>query len=77
MKKTLLKCTKQVCGMTKGPPQYNETWWWNRDMEEVVAKRKGCHKSRWKSKSAEDKHTLDVAKKEIYTTVLATQESKL
>ena len=30
-----------------------------------------------KSKSVEDKHTLDVAKKEVYTAVLAAQESKL
>ena len=28
-------------------------------------------------KSDEDKHTLDVAKKEVYTAVLAAQESKL
>ena len=31
-------------------------------MEEAVAKRKVCHKAWWKSKSTEDKHTLDVAK---------------
>ena len=42
-------------------------------MEKVVAKRKVCHKAWWKSKSAEDKHTLYVAKKEVYTA----QESKL
>ena len=30
-----------------------------------------------KSKSAEDKHTLDVAKKEVYTAVKTAQESKL
>ena len=29
------------------------------------------------NKAAEDKHTLDVAKKEVYTDVLASQESKL
>ena len=40
MKETLLKSTKQVWGMTKGPPRHKETWWWNRDVEEVVAKRK-------------------------------------
>ena len=40
MKKTWLKGCKQVCGMTKGPPQHKETWWWNRDVEKVVAKRK-------------------------------------
>ena len=46
-------------------------------MEEVVAKRKVCHKAWRKSKSAEDIHTLDVAKKEVYTAVLAAQESEL
>ena len=40
-------------------------------MEKVVAKRKVCHKPWRKSKLAEDKHTLDVAKKEVYTAVLA------
>ena len=42
-----------------------ETWWWNRDAEEVVAKRKVCHKAWRKSKSAEDTHNLDVVKKEV------------
>ena len=46
-------------------------------MEKVVAKRKICLKAWRKSKSAEGKHTLDVAKKEVYTDVLAAQESKL
>ena len=43
----------------------------------MVAKRKVCHKTWRKSKSAEDKHTLDVAKKEVYTAVMTAQESKL
>ena len=74
MKETWLKGSKQVCGMTKGPPRHKETWWSNRDMEKVVAKRKVCHKAWRESKSAEDKHTLDVAKKEVYTAVMAAQE---
>ena len=45
--------------------------------EKVVAKRKVCHKVWRKSKSAEDKHTLDVAKKEVYIAVMTAQESKL
>ena len=73
MKDTWLKDSKQVCGMTKGPPRRKETWWWNKDVKELVAKRRVCHKAWRKSKSAEDKHTLDVAKKEVY----AAQESKL
>ena len=27
MKETWLKGSKQVCGMTKGPPRHKETWW--------------------------------------------------
>ena len=77
LKENWLKGSKQVCKMTKGPPQHKETWWWNRDVEKVVAKRKVCHKAWRKSKSAEDKHTLDVAKKEVYTAVMTAQESKL
>ena len=38
MKETWLKGTKHVCGMTKSPPRHKETWWWNRDVEEVVPK---------------------------------------
>ena len=49
MKETWLKGSKQVCGMTKGP--HKETWWWNRDVENVVAKRNVCHKAWRKSKS--------------------------
>ena len=33
--------------MTNGAPRYKETWWWNRDVEEMVAKRKVCHKAWW------------------------------
>ena len=44
MKETFLKGSKQVCGMTKRPSRHNETWWWNRDVKKVVAKRKVCHK---------------------------------
>ena len=46
-------------------------------MEKVDAKRKVCQKAWRKSKSAEDKHTLDVAKKEVYTVVITVQEYKL
>ena len=73
MKETWLTAFKQGCGMMKGLSRHKETWWWNRDVENVVAKRKVCHKAWRKSKSAEDKHTLDVAMKEVYTAVLAAQ----
>ena len=50
---------------------------WNRDVDKVVAKRKVCHKAWRKSKLAEDKHTLDVAKKEVYTAVMTVQVTRV
>ena len=46
-------------------------------MENMVANQKVCHKPWRKSKSAENKHTLDVVKKEVYTAVMTSQDSKL
>ena len=77
MKEAWLKGSKQVCGMTKGPPRHKETWWWNRDVEKVVAKRGVCRRAWRKSESAEDGHTLNVAKREVYTVVMTAQEYKL
>ena len=62
MKEIWLRGSRQVYGMMKGPTRHRETWWWNRYVEEVVAKYK---------------HTLHVAKKEVYTDVMAAQASKL
>ena len=36
MKKNWLKGSKQVCGMTNGPPRHKDTWWWNRDVEKLL-----------------------------------------
>ena len=33
MNETWLNGSKQVCGITKGPPRHKETWWWNRNVE--------------------------------------------
>ena len=45
MKETWLKGSKQVCGMTKGPPQHKETWWWNRDVGKSGCQTKGVSQS--------------------------------
>ena len=55
----------KVCGMTKGPPRHKETWWWNRDVENVVAKRKVCHKAwqkAWQKGREEMSSVCDVRK---------------
>ena len=46
-------------------------------MEKVVAKQKVCHTAWRKSKSAEDKHHFNVAKKEVYTAVMTAQVTRI
>ena len=80
IKETWLKGTKQVCGMTKvhldtrrlsGGLEMWKSWLPNKRPQTK------CHKAWRKSKSSEDKHTLDVTKKVVYAAVVAAQESKL
>ena len=37
IKETWLKGYKLVCGMTKALPRHKQTWWSNRDVEDVVS----------------------------------------
>ena len=48
-------------------------WWWNRDVDEAVTKRKICYKGWLKSKWTEDKHALDASKKEVDPAVMPAQ----
>ena len=54
----------------QSPTKYNQ-------MEFPCVMYMSFHKAWQESKSAEDKHALDVAKKEVYTAVITAQESKL
>ena len=61
--------------MTKRLPRYKETWWWNRDVEEMVPSKRyvpipGGNLNRLN-------YNLDVAKNEVYAAVLVAQESKI
>jgi len=44
MKEVWQKATEQVCGWTKGPQKYSETWWWNEEVAKFVEEKRMCYK---------------------------------
>ena len=37
LKSALVEAAESICGWTKGGPvRYNETWWWNEDVSNVI-----------------------------------------
>ena len=39
-KRKLLDVASEVCGYTKGKPRYFETWWWNKDVDVAVCRKR-------------------------------------
>ena len=40
LEKKLLDVASEVCGYTKGKPRHFETWWWNKDVDVAVCRKR-------------------------------------
>ena len=40
LKKIMMETAQHICGMSKGPCRYKETWWWNEEVAEAVREKK-------------------------------------
>ena len=40
IKDIMMETAQDICGMTKGPRRYKETWWWNKEVAETVRNKK-------------------------------------
>ena len=45
----MLKACDEVCGKKKGRRDQGDTWWWNEDVKETIARKKDVHKEICKS----------------------------
>ena len=45
----MLKAFLEVCGKMKGRRDQGDTWWWNKDVKEAIARKKDAHKEMRKS----------------------------
>ena len=44
-----LQATEEVCGVSKGKACHGETWWWNEEVQEVIASKKASLSEGYKS----------------------------
>ena len=54
----VLKACGKVCGKKKGRTDRGDTWWWNEDVEGVIARIKDAHKEMYKSETEANKARL-------------------
>ena len=47
----MLKAFDEGCGKKKGRRDQGDTWWWNKDVKEAIARKKDAHKEMCKSRT--------------------------
>ena len=65
----MLKAFDEGCGKKKGRRDQGDTWWWNKDVKEAIARKKDAHKEKCKSgteaNKARNKNMKNRAKKMV------------
>ena len=63
LKSKLLDVASEVCGYTKGKPGHFETWWWNKDVDVAVRRKRELLRIWRQSRNEEDRKKYYEAKK--------------
>ena len=64
LKRKLLDVASEVCGYTKGKPKHFETWWWNKDVNVAVCRKRELIRIWKESRNEEDKKKYCEAKRD-------------
>ena len=76
MKSKLLDVASEVCGYTKGKPRYFETWWWNKDVDVIVRRKRELFRIWRQSRNEEDRKKYCQAKKDAKRLVYKAMDHK-
>ena len=76
LKETLLEAADEVCGRTKGPARHRESWWWNREVSEVIDEKRKLYMIWKKSGKEEDRVLYCSAKRKARRAVYIAQSEE-
>ena len=76
LKSKLLDNAGEVCGYTKGKPRYSETWWWNKDVDVAVCRKRELFRIWRQSWNEEDRKKYCKAKKDVKRVVYMAMDQK-
>ena len=72
----LLDVASEVCGYTKDKPRHFETWWWNRDVDVAVCRKRELFRIWKQSRNVEDRKKYCEAKKDAKRVVYMAMDQK-
>ena len=75
MREAMKRAATEVCGIRRGPPRHRETWWWSREVEEVVKYKRKCFRKWRRSKLEQDKWEYTRARQKARKAVAKAKES--
>ena len=64
LKRKLLDVASEVCGYTTGKPRHFETWWWNKDVDVAVCRKRELFRIWKQSQNEEDRKKCCEVKKD-------------
>ena len=76
LKKKLLDIANEVCGHTKGKPRHFEKWWWNKDVDVAVCRKRELFRIWKQSRNEEDSKKCCEAKKDAKRVVYLAMDQK-
>ena len=76
LKRKLLDVTSEVCGYTKGKPRHFETWWWNKDVDVAVCRKRELFRIWKQSWNEEDREKYCEAKKDAKRVIYMAMDQK-
>ena len=76
LKSTLLDVASEVCGYTKGKPRHFETWWWNKDVDVAVCRKRELFRIWRQGRNEEDRKKYCKAKKDAKRVVYMAVDQK-
>ena len=76
LKSKLLDVAGEVCGYTKGKPSHSETWWWNKDVDVAVRRKRELFRIWRQSRNEEDRKKYCDAKKDAKRVVYMAMDQK-
>ena len=77
LKSKLLDVASEVCGYTKGKPRHSETWWWNKDVDVAVRRKRKFFRIWRQSRNKEDRNKYCKTKKDVKRVVYMAMDQKL
>ena len=76
LKRNLLDVASEVCGYTKGKPRHFEMWWWDKDEDVAVCRKRELFKIWKQSRNEEDGKKYCEAKKDAKRVVYMAMNRK-